>query len=1453
MAPICHWKRRNMGTFAAIIGFVLSSTVARSAQADGTAAYGGDSAICSFESERDCPYWIFVNSEELRLSHLHHSLGALPQSDNGTSSPQGTTPPTGSPNNNNFYVVLSGGGSASNHYATRQIVSASLNNKQSDEPVAMLITPFFVRSAPQCELLFRYRLLGERGAELLVVTEQLSLRSLHPDSPQEEDEDWTRPTLRARFEVDAASGEPWSHARVSIGTFGFPTRIRVECHPPPFSDGSPNSEDLNGAELRVECSVDDLELTNCKEELWRGGAEGDASCSEGKLACRLVGGGVQHCLGMDHICDMHSDCEEGEDELEDVHHCSQVPDGAKCDFEDLRWPGGCAHWRIFSGQAGGTSQSNGSSSAARHLASLSDARQRRAGIPPGEYLYEGRHYRPGHFLFFSSYEHHQQNGQHDIVYSSATSPPFPRLSNDAKCTLRFFYCHTGYSPFQVFFLRRNSPQEMAKPLWAPPKDDHVREPCEWRRAAVEIAPTIATGEYSLKLSFAKLADSVGSIAIDDLSLSPGCFNKGGMRPLPGRLSLKACDGKKCDEESSSELSAEKSSAWTVATSAEYRLELAGAAGGTFPGRNDDAWGDVLVANVRLEAGKEIAVLLGGRGKCLCDDETSADGKQNAEMQNVLCHRPLGVLPNSTELPGCGGGGASLLFYGGNLVAVAGGGGGDFPARGFGDFQSKRRAAGRGVSLEGPNLNTSAAVDGCEGTECIDGHIFGHDLRDVRGGKCPRGTRWSFGGGIGGGGASCGPGGGGGGGLKGGDGGFLGPGQSGSSLLPPLSPPSARSIGPRANPGPGRLLLFACPQALCPPSSNCSFAPPQPKMAPRARCICLGGRQVPLNGSCTILPSILERLLPPEDQIPPMLLLSILLLVLLSALLSLLCCVQLCRRSKSSAHCTDVHELMAIAAEAGGPAASDGRGHCGGNRISGNPIYEPLLLSSLPQIPRHFLRLEKSIGHGAFGEVFEGYLQDSAGSSTKVAIKSLPVESARDFGDDFETEARLLSQFKHENIVNFFGVSFEQQPKFIVLEFLEGGDLKKFLRENRPRPDTDPTTLKMADLLSAASDVARGCEHLEATRFVHRDIAARNCLLTAKIGRRVVKIADFGMARDIYRNDYYRKGGKAFLPVRWMPPESFLDGLFTSKTDVWAFGVLLWEIFSLGYIPYSGRENHEVMRLIVAGDRLDPPIGVPSELYDIMLCCWNTDAEKRPSFADLVALFDALLKRVDLTSEPLPPIRHRLANERSISATPSMSRSGDPHPTSTTSQATVSTVLSSAPEGSSITTSTYESMPTMGDGVCRAVFPPYQTRQIGETGLMSMDGRRLEAQASLSSSSSSHDSTLHESAGTVKLRHCIRRPPPLSLSTLRPLPRPCAPPPRSCPGSAALPPQGGDPNQSPGSKSQANRSPFATHRNHSLPPLSATKDTDRGDQDSGIASSRSIASADAALLIEPRRD
>lgn len=152
---------------------------------------------------------------------------------------------------------------------------------------------------------------------------------------------------------------------------------------------------------------------------------------------------------------------------------------------------------------------------------------------------------------------------------------------------------------------------------------------------------------------------------------------------------------------------------------------------------------------------------------------------------------------------------------------------------------------------------------------------------------------------------------------------------------------------------------------------------------------------------------------------------------------------------------------------------------------------------------------------------------------------------------------------------------------------------------------------MKDLVLIAVDVAKGCKYLEDNRFIHRDIAARNCLLTTKGPGRVVKIADFGMSRDVYRydnninrhvshlnkyqtfrSDYYRKGGKAMLPIKWMPPEAFLDGIFTSKTDVWSFGVLLWEIMSMGYMPYTGCANREVMQLVTSGGRLDPPANCP---------------------------------------------------------------------------------------------------------------------------------------------------------------------------------------------------------------------------------------------------------------------
>nr|XP_014279310.1 ALK tyrosine kinase receptor [Halyomorpha halys] len=301
---------------------------------------------------------------------------------------------------------------------------------------------------------------------------------------------------------------------------------------------------------------------------------------------------------------------------------------------------------------------------------------------------------------------------------------------------------------------------------------------------------------------------------------------------------------------------------------------------------------------------------------------------------------------------------------------------------------------------------------------------------------------------------------------------------------------------------------------------------------------------------------------------------------------------------------------------------------------------------LKEIPREQLRLVKALGQGAFGEVYQGFFRHRIGDAVEmpVAVKTLPELSSTQAETDFLMEALIMSKFNHPNIVHFIGVCFDKHPRFIVIELLAGGDLKTFLRESRPKPDrASPLTMK--DLLICIVDVAKGCKYMEENRFIHRDIAARNCLLTTKGPGRVVKIADFGMARDIYRADYYRKGGKAMLPIKWMPPEAFLDGIFTTKTDVWSFGVLMWEVMSLGYMPYTGCANREVMSLVTSGGRLEPPTNCPSQLYAIMTQCWHPNPEERPSFSLILERLGYCMQDPDVIRAPLPVYAKPPSSER----------------------------------------------------------------------------------------------------------------------------------------------------------------------------------------------------------------
>uniref|UniRef100_A0A3B5BK25 Tyrosine-protein kinase receptor n=1 Tax=Stegastes partitus TaxID=144197 RepID=A0A3B5BK25_9TELE len=318
----------------------------------------------------------------------------------------------------------------------------------------------------------------------------------------------------------------------------------------------------------------------------------------------------------------------------------------------------------------------------------------------------------------------------------------------------------------------------------------------------------------------------------------------------------------------------------------------------------------------------------------------------------------------------------------------------------------------------------------------------------------------------------------------------------------------------------------------------------------------------------------------------------------------------------------------------------------------NPNYcfagKTASVNDLKEVSRRNISLTRGLGHGAFGEVYEGLAVGIPGepSPLQVAVKTL-IESNQ-----------ICSKFSHQNIVRCIGVSLQAMPRFILLELMAGGDLKTFLRETRPRLE-QPSSLTMVDLLNVARDIAKGCQYLEENQFIHRDIAARNCLLTCKGPGRVAKIGDFGMARDIYRASYYRKGGRAMLPVKWMPPEAFMEGIFTSKTDTWSFGVLLWEIFSLGYMPYPSRSNQEVLEFVTNGGRMDPPKNCPGPVYRIMTQSWQHQPEDRPNFSTILERIDYCLQDPDVVTMPLPveygPVPEE--EERAPSPQPSPSPEG----------------------------------------------------------------------------------------------------------------------------------------------------------------------------------------------------
>ena len=249
-------------------------------------------------------------------------------------------------------------------------------------------------------------------------------------------------------------------------------------------------------------------------------------------------------------------------------------------------------------------------------------------------------------------------------------------------------------------------------------------------------------------------------------------------------------------------------------------------------------------------------------------------------------------------------------------------------------------------------------------------------------------------------------------------------------------------------------------------------------------------------------------------------------------------------------------------------------------ISRNPGQQLEMASVPPKYPirtREFpiqnVRFLQELGEGAFGKVYKGELIGFYGemSVNKVAIKTLKENAAPKMAIDFRREVELMTDLKHPNIVCLLGVCMKEEPMCMLFEFMTHGDLHEYLIMHSPHSDislgdAEGAHLDHQDMLYIAIQIASGMEYLSSHHFVHRDLAARNMLVGENL---TIKISDFGLSRDVYSSDYYRVQSKSLLPVRWMPPEAILYGKFTAESDVWAFGVVLWEIYSFGLQPYYG--------------------------------------------------------------------------------------------------------------------------------------------------------------------------------------------------------------------------------------------------------------------------------------------
>jgi ephrin-B len=298
------------------------------------------------------------------------------------------------------------------------------------------------------------------------------------------------------------------------------------------------------------------------------------------------------------------------------------------------------------------------------------------------------------------------------------------------------------------------------------------------------------------------------------------------------------------------------------------------------------------------------------------------------------------------------------------------------------------------------------------------------------------------------------------------------------------------------------------------------------------------------------------------------------------------------------------------------------------------IYDQMSSKKFIEIPRSAIEEQDKMGEGEFGIVYKGQWKLPNEKSLPVAVKTLKSTASNDERIKLLQEAVIMGQFRHPHILKLHGVVSLSEPVSIILEYMSKGDLRNHLIALRKRTAKgERSHLKQleGELLTFCQEIADGMRYLSGKSFVHRDLATRNILLTSD---NHCKIGDFGLTKELSEEYYYKpRGGQ--IPVKWTAPEAIFYKKYTTKSDVWSYGMVMYEIWSLGRKPFDDWQIQEIVDVLETGYCLPPPPGCPRQAYQLMVTCWNRKFHQRPTFDELHHSLVALTTHTHELDVPVP--------------------------------------------------------------------------------------------------------------------------------------------------------------------------------------------------------------------------